>query len=275
MRQISYSVGAGLLAAAFGSGCLAYNEQCQGFVEKPGEVVGYTAETIYLDKPNARHDTNAIGQLEADAFVDAFASSERPAAFGVANGGAVRAEGLCVTRNILAPGPMTNGLLHEILLFENLVKAVDVTEPEVLAMMEHSVERLQPDGQAINAPAGQFLQVSASVKLTVDCSKPAGGRVTSLKIGNDTLARPGNPAKRYRVALTAFLLGGDGFDMLQGLDANPDRDPVQAQRFGGTDANTAADYMRRNYNADPAKGLKRDTGRTTFVGCAKPPPPPS
>lgn len=270
-------------ALAGTAGCIAYNEQCQGLVDKPEEVVGYIAAPIYLDKPNARHDNNAIGQMEADAFVDAFAdagaSAPRPADFGVVNGGGIRAEGLCVTRNILVPGPMKNGVLHEILLFENLVKAVDLTEPEVVLMFEHSVDRLLPVGKPIVSPAGQFLQVSSAVQMNVDCSQPSGKKVTKLFIGGKELLHPGDPGKKYRIALTAYLLGGDGYDMLVAPAANPDREPVQAQRFGGTDNNLTADYMKRTYNKDQASGLKKDPNRITFLGadggvsCAVPTPP--
>ena len=258
-------------------GCIAYNEQCQGLVEDPEEVVGYLAEKVYLDKPNARHDNNAIGQMEADAFADAFSDLPRPAAFGVVNGGGIRAEGLCVTRNVLKPGKLTKGVIHEILLFENLVKAVDLTEPEIQQMMEHSVERLFPaagDGGVaapIISPAGQFLQVSSAVKMDVDCSKPPGGRVDSITIGGVKLT--GNPEKKYRVALTAYLLGGDGYDMLVAPAADPNRDPVQAQRNGGTDNNITADYMKRTYNKDQASGLRKDPSRINLKNCAVPPAP--
>jgi 2',3'-cyclic-nucleotide 2'-phosphodiesterase (5'-nucleotidase family) len=279
MKTASFRLVLAAAALAGSAGCIAYNEQCQGLVDNPDEVVGYIAAPVFLDKPNARHDNNAIGQMEADAFVDAFSDSSRKPDFGVVNGGGIRAEGLCVTRNILPVGPLKKGVIHEILLFENLVKAVDLTEPEVVLMMEHSVERLSPVGTPIVSPAGQFLQVSSAVQMQVDCSKPVGQRVTSLKIGNNTLAHPGDPAKKYRVALTAFLLGGDGYSMLVAPAADPSREPAQAQRLGGTDGNLTADYMKRTYNKDQASGLKKDPNRVSFTGsdggvtCAVPPAP--
>jgi len=265
-------------ALASSSACIAYNEQCQGLVDDPDAVIGYVGEKVYLDKPNARHANNAIGQMEADAFVDAFSDAPRPPDFGVVNGGGIRAEGLCVTRNVLNPGPLKNGVLHEILLFENLVKAVDLTEPEVVLMFEHSVDRLFPVGTPITSPPGQFLQVSGAVQMVVDCSKPTGSRVTSLKIGPNAVTHPGNASKKYRVALSAFLLGGDGYDMLAAPGADPSRDPAQAQHFGGTDVNLATVYMKRTYK-DPASGLKKDPNRILFIGadggvsCAVPPAP--
>ena len=52
-----------LLAAVLspGLGCLAYNDPCQPLVPDPDSVLGYLGEDVYLDKPYARHDNNALG----------------------------------------------------------------------------------------------------------------------------------------------------------------------------------------------------------------------
>src|SRR5689334_16791458 len=128
----------------FGAGCVAYNDQCQPLVDNPNERVAFIAKgtELFLDRPNARHANNAVGQQAADGFVWVFSETDRPADFGVVNGGSLRAEGLCITRNIVASGPLSNGVLHEILLFENSVQSIDMSEQEVIAMFEHSVERL-------------------------------------------------------------------------------------------------------------------------------------
>jgi 2',3'-cyclic-nucleotide 2'-phosphodiesterase (5'-nucleotidase family) len=257
------------IAVVFASGCVAYNEQCQALVENPTEQVAKLSAEIWLDRPNARHAPNALGQAVADAFVDVFATSSKPADFGVVNGGSLRAEGICgATRNILpvAPG-LTNGVLHEILLFENQVSAVDLTEDEVTAMMEHSVERLFQAPAAIVSPAGSFLQLSKEVELKIDCGQAALSRITSLKIKGEVVQKPGRVTKRYRVALSAFLLGGgDGYTMLAGPGKDPDRSPAQAQKFGGIDSNIAADYLKRTKITDP---LKVDPLRIEMLNCSK------
>lgn len=253
-----------------GAGCVAYNEQCQALVENPNEKVAAVGAEIWLDRPNARHAPNALGQAVADAFVDVFATSSKPADFGVLNGGSLRAEGICGTaRNIIPANAtgLTNGVLHEILLFENQVSAVDLTEDEVMAVMEHSVERLFQTPNPIVSPAGSFLQLSKEVELVVDCSKPALSRVTSLKIKGQVVQRPGRVTQRYRVALSAFLLGGgDGYTMLAVPGKDPDRSPAQAQKFGGVDSNIAADYLKRTRIADP---LKVDPLRIDMQNCSK------
>jgi 5'-nucleotidase / UDP-sugar diphosphatase len=260
------------------TGCVAYNEQCQALVENPDEKVANLGAELWLDRPNARHAPNALGQAVADAFVDVFNSNamNKRVDFGVLNGGSLRAEGLCgITRNIVAANPtkgLTNGVLHEILLFENLVNAVDLNEEEMVGMLEHSVERLFAVPNPIISPAGSFLQLSGDVQLVIDCSKPPLSRITSLKIKNAagtfvSVDKPYEINVFYRVAMSGFLLGGgDGYSMLVAPGKDPGRFPAQAQRFGGVDSNIAADYLRKNKITDP---LKLDPLRIDMQNCAK------
>jgi len=58
---------------------------------------------------------------------------------------------------------------------------------------------------------GRFPQVSG-IALEADLKRPAGSRITSLKIGGAPL----QDAKMYRVAINDFLArGGDGYDTLR------------------------------------------------------------
>jgi 5'-nucleotidase/UDP-sugar diphosphatase len=257
----------GALVSSLATGCVAYNDQCQPLVADPAEQVATLGEEVFLDRPNARHANNLIGQVATDAFVWMFGDSGAPVTFAVTNGGSIRAEGLCVTRNILKSGPLTNGVLHEILLFESPVYSVDLTEDEVWLMFEHSVERLYASGSAIASPFGGFLQVSKEIALSVDCSLPAGSRVAALSIGGQAVARPGRAEVRYRVAVPAFILGGgDGYTMLSGKGSDPSRSPKLAQRFGGIDSNITAAYLRQ---LPKEVGLTK-AGRLSFSGCAVP-----
>src|SRR5215218_3053608 len=98
---------------ALTTSCVAYNDQCQPLVENPNERVAFIARgtELFLDRPNARHANNAIGQQASDAFAWVFSETDKPADFGVVNGGSIRAEGLCITRNIVGSGPLSNGVL--------------------------------------------------------------------------------------------------------------------------------------------------------------------
>lgn len=258
------------------SGCVAYNDQCQPLVENPQERVAFIAKgtEIFLDRPNARHGNNAIAQQAADALVWVFSETDRPADFAVINGGSIRAEGLCVTRNILPEGPLSNGVLHEILLFENPVQAVDLSEQEVVSMFEHSVERLYETPGLIASPAGAFLHVSKEVSMTVDCSRPQLDRIVSISLGGQPLQRPGRPIqqKKFRMGASSFIIsGGDGYTTLAGKGTDPSRNPSSAQRAGGIDSSITAAYLRQSpFNSTVEEGIKVDNARITLLNCSVP-----
>ena len=273
---MSRTLTAAILAVALapGLGCMQFNDQCQPLVDDPNSIVGYLAQDVLLDKPFTRHDNNALGQLAADAFLHAEDGSKAPAELGIVNGGSLRAEGLCVTRTSVPKGPLKNGLLHEILLFENAVITVDLTEQQLVAMFEHSVEALSPEGQAIVSPNGAFLHVSDGTTVRVDCSRPQGQRVVSLKVKDRTVPLPprADASIRYRVAMAEFLLGGgDGYGAIF-KDAGKDlsRNPVTASATDGkaTDANLTEAYLRKNHATD--KQPLAEAERIVFVNCARP-----
>jgi 5'-nucleotidase / UDP-sugar diphosphatase len=265
---------AALVAAALmpGLGCLAYNDPCQPLVDEPNRELGYLGEDVYLDRPFARHDNNALGQLAADAYQHIEDDSPARAMLGIVNGGSIRAEGLCVTRAMLPKGPLTDGVLHEVLLFENQVVSVNLTEKELVDMFEHSVGGLLQAGQPISSPSGAFLHVSDSTTLRVDCEYPRGQRVRELTVAGTPVPLPPRTdnVARYRVAMTSFLLeGGDGYGPIFGnAGKDPARNPVRSQKLQGVDSNIAAAYMKATYSTE-AQPLK-EAGRIVFENCARP-----
>jgi 2',3'-cyclic-nucleotide 2'-phosphodiesterase (5'-nucleotidase family) len=273
---MSRSLTAVLLAVALapGPGCLQYNDQCQPLVDDPESTVGYLAEDVLLDRPYARHDNNALGQLAADAFRHAEDRSKAPAELGIINGGSLRAEGLCVTRTVIPKGPLKNGLLHEVLLFENAVVTVNLTEQQLVAMFEHAAAGLYLEGQPILFPSGAFLHVSEGTTVRLDCSRPVGSRVVGLQVNARTVPLPAraDPSIVYRVAMPDFLLeGGDGYGTIF-KDAAKDlsRNPVTASTAEGkaTDANLAEAHMRSNHSTE--NRALREAGRIVFDNCARP-----
>lgn len=262
-----------LLASAFG--CVAYNDPCQPLVDDPDAIVGYLGDDVFLDRPYVRHDNNAFGQLAADALRHAEDDSSAPAELGLINGGAIRAEGLCVTRASVKKGPLKEGLLYEVLLFENQVVTVDLTEQQLVEMMEHSVSGLSPAGQGINSPSGAFLHLSDGSSLRVDCERPRGQRVLGLMVNGRQVTLPArtDPSIRYRVAMSSFLLdGGDGYGAILGnAGKDASRNPVTSRKHGGSDVNITAAYMRATYPSE-SKPL-REAPRVEFQNCALPPRP--
>ncbi|AKJ02986.1 5'-nucleotidase-like protein [Archangium gephyra] len=273
---MSRSLTAVLLAVALAPapGCLQYNDQCQPLVADPESTLGYLGEDVFLDRPYARHDNNALGQLAADAFRHAEDASKAPAELGIINGGSLRAEGLCVTRTSIPKGPLKNGLLHEVLLFENSVVTVNLTEQQLVAMFEHAAAGLYLEGQPILFPSGAFLHVSEGTSVRVDCSRPVGSRVVGLQVNARAVPLPARADASivYRVAMPDFLLeGGDGYDTIFG-DAATDlsRNPVTASTAEGkaTDANLAEAHMRSNHSTE--NRALREAGRIIFENCARP-----
>ena len=272
-----------LLVAALVSlpGCVAYNDQCQPLVDNPTERVTFIAKgtEVFLDRANARHANNAVAQGAADGFVWVFSGTDKPVDFGVVNGGSIRAEGLCVTRNIIGAGPLSNGVLHEIMLFENPVQAVDVSEQEVVAMLEHSVERLFTAPAPIVSPAGSFLQLSKEVSMTIDCARPPLDRITSLSIGGQAITKPGRTIdlRKFRLAASSFIIaGGDGYTMLAGKGTDPTRNPANAQKAGNIDSNIAAAYLKQSaFNMTVEAGLKVEPSRVVLMNCSVPTRPPN
>jgi 2',3'-cyclic-nucleotide 2'-phosphodiesterase (5'-nucleotidase family) len=89
--------------------------------------------------------------------------------------------------------------------FGNVVCKVAMPGRAILAALNHGVSKLP-------ASAGQFPQVSG-LTMTVDAEKPAGDRVTDVRVGGQPL----DPSRTYTVAIPDFLLkGGDGYTMFSG-----------------------------------------------------------
>ena len=145
---------------------------------------------------------------------------------------------------------------------------VNLTEPELLAVMEHSVEALVPSSQTLITASGQFLHLAGGT-MTVDCNRAPGQRVVSLTVGGRPVAMPGRPEVSYRVAASSYLLGGgDGYSMLVGLDGDFSRNPAQAGS-GGTEARVISSYFEKTYGS-PTPGFAVDEGRIVLQNCAKP-----
>lgn len=272
-----------LSSAALTASCVVYNDPCGGLTEKPDEPLGLLRGQVFLDKNSARVSNNAFGRLAARAFIDAYSETTSPVQFAFLNGGAIRSEGgatapdgkSCLTRSVLGKADedivVTNRDVYQILLFQNQVYAVDLTEAELYAVMEHSVSSLPATGGFITSPSGRFLNIAGGT-MKVDCNQAVGSRVTELKVGSDLLARDGGV--KVRVAMPEFLLrGGDGYAVLDAARSNPERNLVQAQTAGGIDNDITAAYFRKTHPVDggPALISTDVTDRTACVAAtAKP-----
>ncbi|GAC41821.1 bifunctional metallophosphatase/5'-nucleotidase [Paenibacillus popilliae] len=103
-------------------------------------------------------------------------------------------------------GDITKMDLYSMLPYPNTLTIVEATGADLLAALELSVRRVGNTDDL----SGAFLQVSG-MSFVYDSKKPAGERVTEVKVGGQPL----DLEKTYKVATTDFLTsGGEGYSML-------------------------------------------------------------
>ncbi|MFC0284257.1 bifunctional metallophosphatase/5'-nucleotidase [Camelimonas abortus] len=143
------------------------------------------------------------GDLVADAIREMSGAD-----VAIVNGGSIRGD-----RVYPAGATLTRRDILTELPFGNRTVVVKASGATLKKALENGFSRL-------DARAGRFPQISG-MRVTVDPSRPAGDRVTSLEIG----ARPAGPADAYSVAINDYMLrGGDGYGMFatddgRGVDA--------------------------------------------------------
>jgi 5'-nucleotidase / UDP-sugar diphosphatase len=162
------------------------------------QPIGTTAVELDSRGATVRSREAAIGDLIADAMR---VSTHADAA--VTNGGGIRGG------RIFAPGTSISrrDVVSE-LPFDNRVVVIEISGAELRRAIENGLSLL-PN------PAGRFPQVSG-LTIEADPSRPAGSRITSIKVGNAPL----DETRTYRVATNDFMSrGGDGYTMFR--DAKP------------------------------------------------------
>ena len=139
----------------------------------------------------AREDgwENALGNLIADAQLAATRANGAQIAF--MNEGGVRAD--LVPES--ADGAVTFGQIYAVQPFGNVLVTMDLTGAQIVAALEQQFT--VPDSPEI-------LSVSEGFTYTLDRTKPAGQRVSDLRLGD----QPIDPDARYRVTVNNFLAGG-------------------------------------------------------------------
>lgn len=158
-----------LLSAAFIGSCAVYNEECARFIDDPDGITGYLAGSTPIDRTDVRLKDNAIGQLVADAYYNAFnarSADDRPH-LSIVNGGSIRSDGVCEVRTSLPQGGVKRKVLRDILPYDNRVVLTRVTHKVLKQIFEHSMSKY-----SMQTPPGSYLQVSGA-RVTLDCSQQA------------------------------------------------------------------------------------------------------
>ncbi len=156
-------------------------------------VIGTTETPLDSRRATVRGGESAIGNLIADAMRAAVNAD-----VAITNGGGIRAD-----REYAAGTEVTRKDVFAELPFGNRTTKVEVTGAHLRAALENGVSQIENAG-------GRFPQTSG-ITMTVDPYKPAGSRITEIKIGDAPL----DENATYIVATNDFLInGGDGYGAL-------------------------------------------------------------
>ncbi len=154
-------------------------------------TVGATAEPLNAVAEEVRSREINLGNLFADAM-----RRDTGAEIAILNSGSIR------SNRVYPPGELTRRDLVAMHPFGGIACEVEVSGETIVAALENGFSRL---GES----AGRFPQVGG-IEVEVDPERPAGQRVAAATVGGQPL----DPARRYTVAVTDYMLGGgDGYSM--------------------------------------------------------------
>jgi 2',3'-cyclic-nucleotide 2'-phosphodiesterase (5'-nucleotidase family) len=179
----------------------SYNDDLAKELDAP---LASTATELDSRTATVRGGEAAIGSLIADAMRNTTGSDVALMNGGGIRGGRVYPSGSTITRrDVLAELPFSNRILR-----------VTVSGAKLRQALENGLA-LYP------RPGGRFPQISG-MTVVADSTRPAGQRITSMRIGDTEL----DDNATYSVALTDFMTrGGDGYTQFQGAaSALPEND---------------------------------------------------
>jgi len=160
------------------------------------QVVGQTAVPLEGKREIVRTQQSNLGTLIANAMLYVTGAD-----FALMNGGGIR--------DSIPAGNITLKQIYTVQPFGNYIQTGKVLGKEIDAILENGVGKLP-------APDGRFPHV-ANLTYVLDASKPAGDRVSDIKIGGV----PVDPNKEYTIATLNFIFnGGDDYRMLVGKAKN-------------------------------------------------------
>jgi 5'-nucleotidase len=153
-----------------------------------------------------RGSESTLGDLVANALRDGIPADIAKPDLGIVNPGGLRADlvykGEPATNPANTDGVVTYAEANDVLPFVNNISAVALTGAQVKKILE---QQWQPAG---SQRPFLHLGLSDNVQTTLDPTKPAGQRVTSIRING----APIDLAKTYSVSTFSFLAaGGDNF----------------------------------------------------------------
>ena len=159
-----------------------------------GQFIGTSTTELDTRRASVRSGETAFGNLVTDAMRAATNSD-----VAVTNGGGIRGD-----KQYPAGTKLTRKDVLTELPFGNKTVKLALTGARLLEALETGVSQVENT-------KGRFAQVSG-LGFTYDAAKPAGSRVTSVKIGGADLDK----AKTYTLATNDFMArGGDGYGVFR------------------------------------------------------------
>jgi hypothetical protein len=224
-----------------------------------------------------RAEETNLGNLTADANLDAARRIDPTVVASLKNGGGMRASiGVTVGVGELPPpgnalvgkaeGEISQLDIENTLRFNSGLSLLTLTAAQLLEVVEHAVAEAQP-----GVSTGQFPQVGG-LAFSYDMSQPAGERVKSLVIINsdgnpmDIVAQNGeivgDKERTFRIVTRDFLAeGGDDYPFPHFPDTNrvdlPDVMTEEQSGGGanfvapGTEQDAFAEYLAANFSETP------------------------
>ncbi|MDQ0870453.1 5'-nucleotidase [Arthrobacter sp. V1I9] len=165
-------------------------------------TTAFTTDAAGVAKRDDRGNESTLGNLVADSLLN----SLQPAELGGAEIGVVNAGGLRSELYYAPDGTITYAEANAVLPFVNNLWTTSLTGAQFKTMLEQQWQT-NPDG---TVPSRAYIQLglSKNVNYTYDAARPAGDRITSVRVNGAVL----DPAKSYRIGTFSFLAtGGDNF----------------------------------------------------------------
>ena len=160
------------------------------------QVVGESSEAVPATRITPHHAESPMGNLIADASLEATAKAGSVAAF--INAGGVRAS--------FDAGPITYGRALTVQPFNNTLVQVELTGAELKAALEQPLEDFP-------AKADGLLHPSRGTSYRIDPSRPPGERVVNLVVAGAPLLSEA----RYRITVPSFIAqGGNAHTIIAG-----------------------------------------------------------
>ncbi|GAA2427244.1 bifunctional metallophosphatase/5'-nucleotidase [Actinomadura vinacea] len=168
-----------------------WKDRVSAIANKP--IGNITADLTRAASPSGE---TALGDVIADAQLASM--KEHGARIALMNPGGVRTDLVHKASGSEGDGVVTYGEAFAVQPFNNVMGVVSLTGAQLDKLLE----------QQWTGSGEKILQPSATLRFTIDRSKPVGDRVSGITVDGAAV----DPAAAYKVAANNFLLGGgDGF----------------------------------------------------------------